>query len=296
MLNLLIADDEKVIRESLARCLDWNAFGINVVGCHADGLEALDCIIDESPDIVMTDIKMPGISGLDLIGKMRAIDQDIEFIILSGYREFDFAKRAMELGVRRYLLKPVGVEQVKDAILDAMKCLEERRATRRFLAGRSPQPLPNQMEAAMPHTHESQQDDSIAKDRDGLEADQALPALRREQAANGNGLVEKVLQYVQLNLADSTLSLKRIAAQYAHANPDYLSRLFVQETGEKFSHYLNRKRVAKAKELLLDEDCKVYLVAEHVGLGHNPRYFCQVFKKYTGMTPSRFIESLRTCQ
>ena len=112
MLNLLIADDEKVIRESLAECLDWAAMGIRVVACCANGLEALDAILDETPDIVMTDIKMPGLNGLDLIEKAQAIDRDIEFIILSGYREFDFAHKAIKLGVRRYLLKPVSEEQV----------------------------------------------------------------------------------------------------------------------------------------------------------------------------------------
>lgn len=269
MLNLLIADDEKVIRESIARCLDWESLGIKVVGCHANGLEALDCIIDESPDIVLTDIKMPGISGLDLISKMQAIDADIEFIILSGYREFDFAKRAMELGVRRYLLKPVGEEQVMDAVLDAIKTHEARTATRKALAERNP------LQAQYRHEEEA-----------GLPM--SSPWLEKKDA---NNLVGQVKEYVCDNLADSTLSLKRIATDHVHANPDYLSRLFVQETGEKFSHYLNRKRVERAKQQLLEEDCKVYLVAEQVGLGHNPRYFCQVFKKFTGMTPSRYMET-----
>lgn len=497
MLNLLIADDEKVIRESLTKRIDWGKIGIQVVGCCANGLEALECILDESPDIIMTDIKMPGLDGLELISKMQDIDRDIEFIVFSGYREFDFAAKAIELGVRRYLLKPVSEEQVLDAVQDAVRCCEKRRSVKaaleernrlqqqmkqyhrlqlqyvlsfhedsldqavdsyleRFpdqsgccfnvsLAVRGPeeerrlvraisarlapaglttvtdffytgdrlfiimhgngenpvrtfrqitadispavsvetgaeptlkacmrrlhrelarhsriytvdetgntyelhssglaleamQQLPERL-LAMPEN--SGKEEMAALIRSGLAGLEELHALRaagahlivgilanrqppglaedhfegvfdeiyRENDRNAlvervvgialsllrkdqgvNDLVQKVKSYVRCNLADSTLSLKRIAAQYAHANADYLSRLFVQETGEKFSHYLNRKRVEKAKQLLQEDAGKVYLVAEQVGLGHNPRYFCQVFKKYTGMTPSAYAE------
>ena len=75
-----------------------------------------------------------------------------------------------------------------------------------------------------------------------------------------------------------------------YVNADYLNRLFVQETGQKFSHYLNSKRVEKAKQLLNVDSYKVYQVAEQVGFGHNPHYFSQVFKKHTGMTPSAYAE------
>lgn len=273
MFSLLIADDEKIIRESLSNCLNWHEIGIQVVGCCANGLEALDCIIDESPDIVITDIKMPGLSGLELIQKMQEIDREIAFIILSGYREFDFAQKAIELGVRQYLLKPVGEEQVLDAVLEAIHHCQQRHSLQATLERHS------QMQQELEQYHRSQSKDA---------SDSSPEALYSQ---DGNVLVQRVKEYVRCNLADSTLSLKKIAAQYAHANPDYLSRLFVQETGEKFSHYLNRTRVERAKQLLQEDAGKVYLVAEQIGLGHNPRYFSQVFKKYTGITPSNYAEA-----
>ena len=261
MLNLLIADDEKIIRESLATCLDWAQVGIKVVGCCANGAEALDAVIDNPPDIVMTDIKMPGLNGLELVEKIQQIDKDIEFIILSGYREFDFAQQAVKLGVRRYLLKPASEEQILESVMDAIQSCEKARA------------LKMTMEA-----HKRLQ----------MQVGQYLPdAVDEDQ--NPNYLVQTVKQHIAANLADSALSLKKIADEYVHVNPDYLSRLFVQKTGEKFSHYLNRKRVETAKRLL-QADGKVCDVAERVGLGHNPRYFGQVFKKYTGITPSAYAE------
>lgn len=272
MLRLLIADDEKVIRESLAKCLNWEKIGIQVVGCCADGLEALDCIIDESPDIVITDIKMPGLGGLDLITKMQNIDREIQFIILSGYREFDFAKKAMELGVRWYLLKPVSEEQLMNAVLDTIKSSVQRHSAKAVLEER------NELQSKL-------------RQYQPLEDDFSAQTTASQTDQTGNDLVKKVKSYVREHLDDSSLSLKKIASQYAHANADYLSRLFIQQTGEKFSHYLSRKRVEKAKHLLEEDSSKVYLVAEQVGLGHNPRYFSQVFKKYTGLTPSAYAES-----
>jgi len=95
-------------------------------------------------------------------------------------------------------------------------------------------------------------------------------------------------------LNDSRLSLKWLAENYLYMNVDYLSRQFINKTGEKFSSYLNRTRMEKAKKSLLQYDGnKIYMVAEKVGCGHNPRYFSQIFKKYTGMTPSQYVAAAK---
>lgn len=116
MLRLIIVDDEKVIRETICSLIDWNSIGIEVVGLCKNGYEALEMIQDEYPDIVLTDIKMPGLSGLELIKRISQTDKDIEFIILSGYGEFSFAKEAMEWGVKYYLLKPTNEKQIIDVV------------------------------------------------------------------------------------------------------------------------------------------------------------------------------------
>ena len=103
MLKLLIVDDEKIIRETMAGLIDWNSLGIQLIGTARDGIEAYNMILDEYPDIVLTDIKMPGLSGLDLIQKIHGINKDTHFIILSGYGEFEYAKKAMQYGVKHYL-------------------------------------------------------------------------------------------------------------------------------------------------------------------------------------------------
>lgn len=130
MLNMIIADDEKLIRESLTEYVDWSSLNIRITACCRNGVEALNAILDTAPDIVMTDIKMPGLSGLELIERIHGLDREVEFIILSGFREFEFAKAAMAFGVRRYLLKPVVKEQLLEAVEDARNhCLSRRRST-----------------------------------------------------------------------------------------------------------------------------------------------------------------------
>ena len=112
MLKLLIVDDEEIICNTIAKAINWKELGIRLIGTCLDGVEAYHTILDESPDIVMTDIRMPGISGLELIERISATNLDTQFIILSGYGEFEFAKRAMKCGVRHYLLKPCDENQI----------------------------------------------------------------------------------------------------------------------------------------------------------------------------------------
>ncbi|QHQ60355.1 helix-turn-helix domain-containing protein [Anaerocolumna sedimenticola] len=108
-----------------------------------------------------------------------------------------------------------------------------------------------------------------------------------------NSIVSQVKSYVEENLSNPDISLKKIAREQIHMNVDYLSRIFAKENGEKFSHYLNRRRIETAKILLLKQDAAIALVADRVGCGNNPRYFSQIFKKYTGTTPSAYMEQFK---
>lgn len=244
--KMIVADDEQIIRESICEIIDWKSLDIEIVGCCKNGLEVLDSVIDEYPDIVMTDIVMPGLSGLELIGRMQELDKNIQFIILSGYKEFEYAQKAMQLNIMHYLLKPINEEEVIAAV-------EEVKTKCRKAMQRKP-PFHNKV---------------------------------------GTDTVKKVKDYVISNLSNPDLSLKWIAENVLFMNVDYLSRQFADETGEKFSAFLNATRMNRAKELLTENDYgKVYIVAEMVGCGQNPQYFSQVFKKYIGLTPSRYLESI----
>lgn len=121
MLRLLIADDEKIVRETVSTFINWSSLGIEVVGSCKNGLEAYDAILDEYPDIVLTDIRMPKLSGIDLVKRITQQNTDIQFILLSGYNEFSYAKEAMKYGVKHYLLKPCNEQEIIEAVLEAAK-------------------------------------------------------------------------------------------------------------------------------------------------------------------------------
>lgn len=251
MIKLIIADDEQLIRESLARLISEKVEGIKVAAVCRNAVEALAAIIDTCPGIVITDIRMPGLNGLKLIEKIRQTDPDIQIIILSGFREFDVAKTAMQYGVKYYLLKPINNDQIIQTVEKAMKDYIEATAIRPYL----------------------------------------LPPLN--QAQKTQSVSAKVKEYVEHHLASDHLTLKWMAANYLYMNADHISRQFVLETGEKFSTYLNRTRMERAKELLKESGLThLSSVAEQVGCGDNVRYFGQLFKKYIGMTPTAYINSL----
>lgn len=104
-MDIVIVDDEPKIRNGLSKLLDGKG-NWHVTGTYADGMEALKNMAFRRPDVIITDIRMPEVNGLDMIDRMRETDRDAYIIILSGYSDFGFAQRAIELGVARYLTKP----------------------------------------------------------------------------------------------------------------------------------------------------------------------------------------------
>lgn len=132
MLKIIIADDERSIRETISQLIDWNSLDLELVAQCKNGIEAYNAILDESPDIVMTDIKMPGLSGIELVEKCVCAHLDTQFIILSGYGEFDYARSAMKYGVRHYLLKPCNEQQIIASLKEVIRDCYRRSATRQL--------------------------------------------------------------------------------------------------------------------------------------------------------------------
>jgi two-component system response regulator YesN len=114
--TLLVADDEAAILKGLCTNIPWQDINVRVVGASADGLTAFNAIARLSPDIAIVDICMPRCDGLDLIEKAHKADLKTEFIILSGYENFSYAKRAMTFGVTSYLLKPINKNELMETV------------------------------------------------------------------------------------------------------------------------------------------------------------------------------------
>jgi two-component system response regulator YesN len=115
-MRVLIVDDEIKICQLINHLVDWNAMGMEVVDIVNDGKAAYESICKNRPDIVITDIRIPNYDGLELIELCKAQFPSVYFIIISGYSEFDFAKRAIKFGVEDYLLKPIKKKELENAL------------------------------------------------------------------------------------------------------------------------------------------------------------------------------------
>lgn len=107
MIKVVIADDEVRICQLILALVDWEALGLKVVGTAHNGLEAIAMVRTLQPNILITDIRMPGCSGLELIDQVKRDDQSLEIVIISGYAHFEYAQQAIKYGVGDYLLKPI---------------------------------------------------------------------------------------------------------------------------------------------------------------------------------------------
>ncbi|NLW56927.1 MAG: response regulator transcription factor [Firmicutes bacterium] len=511
MCKVLIVDDERIIREGIAAVIPWGKYGFTLVGTAANGEEAYEIIKKEALDIVISDIKMPGMNGLQLIAKVKEEQPAVEFVVLSGYGEFEFARTAMQYGVKYYLLKPCNEEEIlevleelrteieqrkrKEAHLERVKQDLERikpqlkaqflkefvtnqfsfaqeweyyqsllgfkfetwpvrlllcrvegkfefeylfaskqtaeeilgeelvflsttigeellllikdlemeelltlvesvkqtfyeyygrdmtiaisesgewkttpllyREAREYLKHRfylgegsiitekdisfgqmketnlifdfeqfgylvksgnteevqaRMEEFFRQLEATtreisgakihcldlfstiIRHSAEEVMNDYLKRIVDFEEfttleqihrfiAEIALEITAANYAENAQRYsrqVQKVVTLVEENLANENLSLKWLAQEMLYMNVDYLGKLFKKEMNERFSDYLIRLRIEKAKEMLENSDSKVFEIAKAVGFGDNAQYFSQVFKKQTGYTPSDY--------
>lgn len=113
----MIVDDEYFVRRGIIESIDWNKYDIEICGEASNGLEALELLEEVNPDCILTDIKMGEMDGLEFIAHARKKHSDIIFIILSGYDDFEDARKAITLGVSEYLLKPIGAEELIQTIM-----------------------------------------------------------------------------------------------------------------------------------------------------------------------------------
>ena len=116
-IKVLIVDDEKLERVLIKRGFPWEDHGFSVIGEASSGMEALEFIKYRKPQLVLTDISMPHMDGLELAERISALDESIHVIMITGYREFEYARRAVKLGVEDFLLKPIDMNELKEITL-----------------------------------------------------------------------------------------------------------------------------------------------------------------------------------
>ena len=128
MYRVIIADDEPVIRRGLRETIEWDALGLEVAGEAADGAEALKLVREIRPEILITDIRMPEMDGIQLIREVRELDMNVKITILSGYSDYDYLKAAIRLGVDNYLLKPIDNDELIANLRNTVSEIEKEAA------------------------------------------------------------------------------------------------------------------------------------------------------------------------
>lgn len=224
-MKLLIVDDEMVIRQGLV-LLSWAKAGITQVQTADNGVEALRLISEYCPDVILTDIKMPGLDGLRLAEELAEGSGQYKLILLTGYGTFEYAQKAITHGVFEYLLKPSSPDEILSTVRRAVKRLEEEEVLRRK----------KRMEAQKEEMYSSMEDSSN----------------------------RVILDYIENNYMNE-ITLTTLA-EYTHFSTTYLSRLIKKETNYNFTKILVTVRMLKAAELLRNTDLKIYTICDKVGI------------------------------
>jgi len=149
MYKVLLVDDERIITDGMSKVINWESMGTNLIGTARNGIEAFNIIEQKKPDIVISDIKMPGMNGLELVAKVHSVFPEIRFILLSGFSEFDYAKQAMQYGVKHYLLKPCNENTIMDAVTEICEDLKQIQNREQFI-----QKMKGTLESVLPYAKE----------------------------------------------------------------------------------------------------------------------------------------------
>lgn len=126
MYKVLIVDDEKYVISLIEKLVDWEKLGMEVVGSAGDGIQGINLVERLKPDILIADVKMPGFDGISMVKRVREIDRDIKFIIISGHKRFEYAKSVMKYNVEDYLLKPIDKEELEGILQNIRKELDQK--------------------------------------------------------------------------------------------------------------------------------------------------------------------------
>jgi two-component system, response regulator YesN len=248
--TILIVDDEPRTRQGLQRTLEsWNNGEFTILTAES-GEDVLRISEERKIHILLSDIRMPEMTGLQLLKTMKEKGLSPVVIVISAYSEFEYAQEALKLGVVNYLLKPIGKKKLLEAVEDAVKIMEKQ--VRAGLIER-------------------------VVDQKIVDASNKMDSTK--------DTIRKAISYIDEHLNEE-FTLKDIAAR-VHLNPSYFSVLFKEQVNLNFSEYVTRRRIQRAKELVISTTLPINEIAEEVGY-KTAKYFIKIFKEIEGMTPSAY--------
>ena len=227
MYKVIVIDDEMLVRRGIVMETDWQTLNCVVVAEAGNGIEGLEAVRKYHPDLLICDIRMPKMDGIEMLKELRAEGNDVSVIFLTAYSEFSYAQSALKLLASDYLLKPFGDGELEQAVSNA---LEKRKRTQEKLENSKEEPLPELV----------------------------------LNKGDKSKYVMAAVDYISAHYGDPELCVAQIA-EHLGISEGHLSHTFKRETDYTVAAYITRVRMRTAMKLLNDCRNKVYEVAEQVG-------------------------------
>lgn len=249
MYRLLVVDDEPFVRKGIVSLIPFEQFGIGEIYEASNGMEAIEKVRQFEPHLVLCDINMPKLNGLEFSKQVKESYPWIKIGLITGYDFFDYAKQALKIGVEDYVLKPVSKQDVIEVIVNLIKKIEQ--------------------DATMTEVYKTLHSEIL-----------------EENDKESTGYKKQIDDIIEANIAEPDLSLTFLATQLS-LSVSYLSSLFKKIYGIPFQDFILNERLEKAKVLILSSSLKNYEIAEKVGIS-DPNYFSTLFKKKFGVSPNQY--------
>ncbi|MCI9502294.1 MAG: response regulator [Hungatella sp.] len=268
MYRVLIADDEMIERTILYRTIHKNLKDRCEIFQAENGREALEIYEREKTQIVILDIEMPGINGIEAAERIREKDRDTNIIFLTAYDEFSYAKKAITVRALDYLLKPYEEKELMLVLEEAIRLTEEH-------------------ENRLNRVQDAVSQRTLMKEKSQWPEDRPEEGEEPEELgkARMGKVTEMILNYIQKNYMYD-ISMQEVARVMNYSEA-YFCKLFKQCFSKNFTSYLTEYRVAEAKKMLEEPTVNVKDVGKSVGY-MDSNYFARVFKRITGQTPTEY--------
>ena len=238
MYKVIVIDDEMLVRRGIVMETDWQALNCVVVAEAGNGIEGLEAVRKYHPDLLICDIRMPKMDGIEMLKELRAEGNDVSVIFLTAYSEFSYAQSALKLLASDYLLKPLKDGELEEAVRKILSVAE---------------------------TGTAQADEEAS----------TVFHLRSVKNAK-NKYVEQAIRFIEAHYRED-INISTVANDL-EISEGYLSRVFKKETDYTFTNYLTLYRMKVATKLLSDCRVKVYEVADQVGYSDTAYFSAQFKK------------------
>lgn len=249
MYRILLVEDDHALRYMYARMHTWQENGFTLAAQAEHGKQALELLEKENFDLILTDIRMPFVDGLEMLDQLRKQGCDTPVILISSYDEFEYARKGLVLGAFDYIVKPVEEKQLSVVLQRAVELLNQRR----------------QQDSGFQIVHTALEQAGVS-----IENDRFIHTLCTFLA----GQMQRVITMEE-------------AAEHMGLSKDYFGKECKAHTGMSFGTLYSLIKVEHAKVLLRESSEKTYEISEKLGYA-SPNYFTRVFKEQTGQTPSQY--------